>query len=75
MKVRPCRLRIATGGRPGAWKDSAPLPRRAGRIVQRPNEPAFAFEQLYDLLLVPEMIAGGDDVHARLKDFLRRGRP
>ena len=57
---------------PWRLEDRAPLPWRAGRIVQRTNEPAFAFEQLHDFLLVPEMIAAGDDVHARGKDFLRR---
>src|ERR1019366_2856985 len=57
---------------PGPLEDGAPLPWRSGRIVQRPNEPALAFEQSHDFLLVPQMIATGNDVHARSEDLLRR---
>ena len=63
---------MATGGKPWRLEDRAPLPWRPRRIIQRPHEPAFAFQQPHHFLLVPEMIAARDDIHPAREDFLRR---
>ena len=41
-----------------------PLPRRAGREVQRPQQPRVAVDIADDLAPVPDVVAGGDDVDA-----------
>src|SRR2546422_1032288 len=64
FKIPPSNRRFALG-----LKESAPLPRRAGRIIERAQEPFLRFEQGVDFFLIPEMVATGDDVHAGSKDF------
>jgi len=54
--------------------DEAAAAGSAGGVIQRAQEARLAFEQLHHFLLVPEMIAAGDDVDARREDFRRRGR-
>src|ERR1051326_5076485 len=85
MKVRPCTLITATTSpfslRPSPFllrtsppPHGAPLPRRAGRIIERPHEPPFALQQGGHFLLVPEMVPAGDHVHAGGEDLLGRLR-
>src|SRR5262249_29038470 len=51
-------------------QDSA-LARGAWGIIQRPNEARFICEQFDHILLIPQMIAAGDDINPGSKDFLR----
>jgi hypothetical protein len=51
-------------------KDSAALAGGAGRIIKRPQKAFFTGEQFHDFLLVPQMVAGGDNVHTSGEDFL-----
>jgi hypothetical protein len=77
MNVRPCAFKTAI--KMGFWvlaefgiwdlKTGAALAGRAGRIIQRAQKAFFVGEQFHDFLLVPQMVAGGDDVHARGKNF------
>lgn len=46
------------------------LPLCSGRVIQRAQKALLACEQFHHFLLVPEMIAAGDDIHAGGKDFL-----
>ena len=67
-------LRVQHGDRkasqsPEFWiwdvrKIAAALSRRAGRIIQRAQKTFFVRQQFHDFLLIPQMVAGGDDVHA-----------
>ena len=51
------------------FKNTAPLPQRSGRIIQRTQKAFFVGEQFHDFLLIPQMVAAGDDVHAGGKNF------
>ena len=46
------------------FKDAAAAPRHIRRIIERPEQPFFVGEQFHDFLLVPQMVAAGNDVHA-----------
>lgn len=51
-----------------------PLPGCSRGVVDGPHKSGFVRQQLDHLLLVPEMIARGDDIHPALKDrFCRLG--
>ena len=52
----------------------AALAGRAGRVVQRAHETRLIGEQRDDFLLVPEMVAAGDDVHAAGEEVRRSFR-
>ena len=41
----------------------------AGRIIERAQKARLGLQQHGHFLLVPEMVAGGDDVHARREKF------
>ena len=58
------------GFRISDFKNPAPLPRRARRIIERAHESLFVRQQFHHFLLIPQMIAAGDDIHAGGKDFL-----
>ena len=68
MNVRPCTFITAIEGRPGlpdfGLQNRAALAGRAGRIIQRTQKTFFVLQQFHDFLLVPQMVAAGDDVHA-----------
>jgi tRNA/tmRNA/rRNA uracil-C5-methylase (TrmA/RlmC/RlmD family) len=49
----------------------AALTRRPLRIVKRAQEARLTLKQADDFLLVPEMVAGRNDVHTRAEDFAR----
>ena len=51
------------------FKNSAPLPRRADGIIERTQKAFFVREQFRHFLLVPQMVAAGDDIHAGVEDF------
>jgi hypothetical protein len=70
MKVRPCAFITATGGRSRIFKIVLPFAGRAGRIIQRTQKTLFVLQQLHDFLLIPQMVAGGDGVHAVAEKFL-----
>ena len=48
---------------------AAALSRNLRRIIERPEKALFVGEQLRDFLLVPKMVAAGDDIHAGGKNF------
>jgi hypothetical protein len=54
------------------------MPKRAAladdarRIIQRPQKPGLGQQQEIDLLLVPQMVPGGHDIDACVKNFSRR---
>src|ERR1051325_9405270 len=54
----------------GDLRDGAPLPWRSGRIIQRPQEARLPLQQRDDFLLIPEVVAGRDDIDAAGEDFL-----
>ena len=60
---------LAFGLWPLDFKYGAALSRRAGRIIQRSQKAFFAGKQFHDFLLVPQMVAAGDDIHAGREDF------
>ena len=60
------------GFRISDFKYHAALSWRAGGIVQRTEKPLFAFQQRNDFLLVPEMVAAGDYIHAGGENLLSR---
>src|ERR1019366_7378062 len=69
MNVRPCAFKTPIELRTPNFKDGAALAGRAGRIIERAQKAFFVLEQFHDFLLVPQMVAAGDDVHARRKNF------
>ena len=56
----------------GVWdlKNATALAGRTRWIIQRAQKAFFTGEQFHDFFLVPQMVAGGDDVHACRKNFL-----
>ena len=52
----------ADGNTRGRGLDREPAPRVAGRVVGRPQEAIGGVQRVVDLLLVPDVIAGGEDV-------------
>jgi hypothetical protein len=67
MKTRPCRFSTAT--RTPHFDHRPPAARVARRVVRRPQQPRLAVEQRADLLLVPDVVAGGDHVHPELQEL------
>ena len=53
----------------GRREDDGPGPRRAGRVVERTQDARLGREVGEKLLLVPDMVAGGDDGHARAQEI------
>jgi hypothetical protein len=47
-----------------------PVAGHAGRIVQRTDYRLLSFQQGIDLAVFPDVVAGGDDVHAGIKELL-----
>ena len=50
------------------------MPGRAGRVIKRAHKAGFMFEQLENLLLIPEMVATCDSIDSRGKDLFRGSR-
>ena len=63
MKTRPIKLSTPTLTPPGV-DDPAAASGRAGRIIRRPDDPVGLVERAAELALVPDVVAGGDEVDA-----------
>ena len=64
MKTRPITLITSTRAPFARLDQRHAAPRRAGRIVERTDQPRRALDEHQRLALVPRMIAAGDDVGA-----------
>lgn len=51
------------------FKNSAPLSRRSRRIIERTQTTRLGSQHIEHFLLIPHVIARGDDIHAGGKDF------
>ena len=63
MKVRPCTLTTATLPLRRFEHDRAES-RRAGGVIERPQQARLRIEIRDDLALIPNVVAGGDDRRA-----------
>src|SRR6266700_4829267 len=66
----PLEVNNADRWQPVTVKDDAALPWSSRRIIERSNKAALMRQQFHDFLLVPEMIAAGDDIDAGGEDFV-----
>ncbi len=73
MKMRPMALMTSTSAPLRALNRPAPLPGRAGRIVDRPQQPLLALDEDQRLLLVAGVVAERDDVGAGAEQVLEDG--
>ena len=64
MKTRPIRLITSTRAPFFGFEQRHAAPRRAGRIIERTDEPRRALDEHERLALVPGVIAAGDGVGA-----------
>jgi len=70
QKRAPLKIQDSHRGQAVRMENVTPLSRSSRRIIERSQEPALALDQVVDFLLIPKMIAAGDDVHTRREDFL-----
>ena len=58
------RVHHGDGRQVADFQNRAAFAGRAGRIIQRTQKARLVLQQFHDFLLIPQMVAGGDGVHA-----------